>query len=933
MRNRLLLLVLSVCTCVGAFALELNDYVFTSSARYKIMGENICVNGTFDGLNGWNAVSDTITVDQSFSVETDPAITGHTIKSIVGADVAYGCYQRFATEASTAYIVTFKVRNTNGGFTSNIIGGNYNFISAYFNTTGLPNDSTNLVSCGTNIGVSTEWQTVSFAYVDTTATGQSGYLFFKIAGVASNTEFAEVEVRKAIEVYDTRKAIKVINYAEMLLSKDFFTEMRGDLQEELDATKDMYLNDNDAMGEQVASLQSIIDMFIDENTEDYYAILYGDATTKNNGSPNWNQWTVSYNRGGLTSLNGWTFVGGNWGNRADLDGDGTPDQVTGRPVWSGSLGYGQSYPDESTAYCTLSLPDGKWMTQIQSQGGHMSGYGSQGLQYVINPTDTCMNLQIFVGNDSTEKFRIAPTEYNLYTKFFELTEAKNIVLGYKITLDSRLSGVIYGGNVDLYYPVLRRVKGTSKGWSITENKWISDANTQIAALNTQLTTASTYLGYTDRPWGKKELQTAYDTYKPMYDKWAAMTEAEIVEKGEGYADTIYNTAVRLQRVANEAFVTENAPVVALKPYLDDAKTTIADPANAKADKVTYQKAIDEAQGVYDHCFTIVNQTSEDSAACYEQKEKLITAKLAFKASIANKDNPAELEIVNPKFAENNGGSKGSLTATGWDIISEESNGGWQIGYWWGHNSGDADANEHRMIGFNRGTTAYPINKASQTIKVTTPGYYTLTFKGYAYNCVESTDKLAAVYAMIWEPDWEEWVKSDSIADWLGAAAFIGLNGAPDSIHVHKNPKAEDLGGVSLYGDGKTQASTPFIYNCPPDYYQLTVKKETSEEETWEFGISFLDNFAYCDGGFGDPHIYFTGQDLPYNPVIGGQPSTKLAGDADEDGDVTVSDITTIAAYILGQNPSPFNKDNADTDGDGDITVSDITGTASIILGK
>lgn len=56
------------------------------------------------------------------------------------------------------------------------------------------------------------------------------------------------------------------------------------------------------------------------------------------------------------------------------------------------------------------------------------------------------------------------------------------------------------------------------------------------------------------------------------------------------------------------------------------------------------------------------------------------------------------------------------------------------------------------------------------------------------------------------------------------------------------------------------------------------------------------------------------------------------GDADEDGEVTVSDITTIASYILGNNPQPFNFNNADVDGDSAITVSDITGTASIILG-
>ena len=59
----------------------------------------------------------------------------------------------------------------------------------------------------------------------------------------------------------------------------------------------------------------------------------------------------------------------------------------------------------------------------------------------------------------------------------------------------------------------------------------------------------------------------------------------------------------------------------------------------------------------------------------------------------------------------------------------------------------------------------------------------------------------------------------------------------------------------------------------------------------------------------------------------------VPGDADEDGTVTVADITTTASYILGNNPQPFNFENADVDGDKAITVADITGTAGIILGN
>ncbi|MDO5447819.1 MAG: chitobiase/beta-hexosaminidase C-terminal domain-containing protein [Prevotellaceae bacterium] len=68
-------------------------------------------------------------------------------------------------------------------------------------------------------------------------------------------------------------------------------------------------------------------------------------------------------------------------------------------------------------------------------------------------------------------------------------------------------------------------------------------------------------------------------------------------------------------------------------------------------------------------------------------------------------------------------------------------------------------------------------------------------------------------------------------------------------------------------------------------------------------------------------------------LFGASEPAGLKGDANEDGTVDVSDITTIASYILGSTPSPFNLNNADVDGDGEITVSDITATASIILGK
>ncbi len=57
----------------------------------------------------------------------------------------------------------------------------------------------------------------------------------------------------------------------------------------------------------------------------------------------------------------------------------------------------------------------------------------------------------------------------------------------------------------------------------------------------------------------------------------------------------------------------------------------------------------------------------------------------------------------------------------------------------------------------------------------------------------------------------------------------------------------------------------------------------------------------------------------------------LRGDANDDGDVDINDVTTIIDYLLGLAPEPFNAVNADVDGDG-ISITDVTTLIDILLG-
>ena len=56
----------------------------------------------------------------------------------------------------------------------------------------------------------------------------------------------------------------------------------------------------------------------------------------------------------------------------------------------------------------------------------------------------------------------------------------------------------------------------------------------------------------------------------------------------------------------------------------------------------------------------------------------------------------------------------------------------------------------------------------------------------------------------------------------------------------------------------------------------------------------------------------------------------ILGDVNDDGMVSISDVTVLIDYLLGSNPQPFNEANANVDG-GDISISDVTALIDILL--
>ena len=61
------------------------------------------------------------------------------------------------------------------------------------------------------------------------------------------------------------------------------------------------------------------------------------------------------------------------------------------------------------------------------------------------------------------------------------------------------------------------------------------------------------------------------------------------------------------------------------------------------------------------------------------------------------------------------------------------------------------------------------------------------------------------------------------------------------------------------------------------------------------------------------------------------PSEGIKGDVNDDGYVTIADVTVLIDHLLGSSVLHFNSDNADVNGNGEITIADVTALIDMLL--
>ncbi|MDO4172596.1 MAG: hypothetical protein Q4D28_07845, partial [Prevotellaceae bacterium] len=616
----------------GASAYNVDDFVYTNTAKYQIQGANLVVNGKFNqgstGMDGWSATDATTPLAQVFNM-TEGAVNGsNSLKVLPGqTSLASGMYQQIGVDMGGTYVVTIRVLGATAGYTDlDLTGGNTNYINAYFNTDGAlataggdKNKELSYGENGVNGGYGFSYGTDGFTEVTFAIDApQGGFIIVDCRGLAEGLEIADVECHLAQNVYDNRIAERRLEYINKYLNALDLSqrEVYEDVKEAMDGVKSG-LEANVSADEMEVVMQNLDDLWNEfvgvnfENVIDFIPTKDGSANTGNN-SANWMKWTSKWQK--LNQYSGkapWTWNTDRWAhNGTTVD---SPMTVGWQRNASGTW--------DNIATLTATLNKGVYFWGVSADGG-MATLNKE--RWERSMAKECANVQLFFNGDTTEAFKLSPAVCKDYVYKYEVTEdGTELTLGIRCKMDNNVEGC----SINFYSPVLYKL--VQEGELTEEQKaYIEAFNIQLNALEGRIELANGYVAedQKERPWGKEALAEGLKETQSRYDAWKAMTQDDILvamDNFENIADAVMNDGVRY---LNNNYIT---PFTNLnKPFTD--MTAAITTANATKEERIYGSStmreqltakISEAQSFYEGKL-VVPFSTEDSLALINERQAL-----------------------------------------------------------------------------------------------------------------------------------------------------------------------------------------------------------------------------------------------------------------------------------------------------------------------
>ena len=855
MKKRLLMQLLAIVCTIGAYAAyNIGDYIYSPTAKFKIVGDNVVTNGSFDvgdGTEGWTSETGDAINGAVWGVSTQVGPNGENAIASLGASDEEGASLSRTWQLTPGfYTISYMVKSPSVTTSTTTVGGT-NYMHFYLRT-----ESGDSIGVATAASFLTEWgQVVMTADVSTNAN-----LVFIANNMATDVMFTNFAIHQVVEVYDTRIAERYVADVEKLLAEPEFAEGADDILGMLGMVKEV-LATGPEDGNDITSLIEEFDAQYQEYVDSKAGNAIGTYLT------NWNKWGYT-NWNQMTNRDTWSFEGGRWGfspNNEDLE----------RPAGDGyvaSAGIQTSYrlcPDRAAGlriatgtFKGTSLKAGKYMFSIEAQAVAAS---NKAAPYGANHSIIIAEPSIWLGND-TITFQADTLNGYYWKKYFAIVDIteEQINNGTEVTggfLFPWLSETYQGGRYSLRNPQFR-VIGKSQE-QIDHLYAFDQLAVQQDALKTRIDSALYINGYSHEagyPWGHAVLQDSINKYNEIYQELLTVVDANGNELQPDrvtleYKDQILE-AVSAMNTSISHFYSTNKVYQTLVADVKTCRKSMNDEANAAGDKAAFEAVINKAQAMIDA--TTVDADEID--AFNEMDVELLKAKEEFEMGTASRANPADVYVADKNLNFESWTSKSTYssdrTVNGWNFTIGTDGKQWDVA------PNDTYEFGHRASVW-RGTSVGPNGRIQRTQTLTKPGVYEFRSRAFSaeYGDGSKWDQYMAIANICGSIlDWDTFENApiDTIYK-PNVRLFFGPEGAiNDSITLTKCAPADYITNP-VTGSLVYTRETGMVYS-------IIYVKTSSEEETVELGLEAFENGATagaCTFGLGDNRFYYLGPEAAY----------------------------------------------------------------------
>ena len=875
MKKFLLLQLFALVGFVAANAHNLGDYVYTSTAKYKVVSMNMIRNNQFSSTDGWFQVDGSSVSPDVWSVEQAAGPNGeNALMSYGSADAATAIFTSVPYEVGKTYIVSFDIiAGEDGAQATSATSTETNYVNVFSNSDGDINGTTNYQSVGESFTTPLEWTNVSFAIGDTITGGSTGNIYIAFGRLSSGTMITNIEVVEVQQVFDTRVVERALGYYQSVVETGLFTNDPEEFVEgPLSTLAGVYAAAEAGDPDMQLLIDNVSEMegLLNEVAEGFTTYLDANSASMENKITNYDiqKWTKFNNGDNKTNMGDWYFYGtsNRWGHPADAE------EANYSYPGSYDLGPGYIYiqkPQAALGYA------GKYFFACDLRAQRYFEKKIDGGYYGIDYSFYSEGSKLFFGNDSVA---LPTLDNRTLTRHFivgELAEGDTLRVGAWFPgFDDK------GGTFRIANAELRLIGKTTA--EINHDVYVSDIISQQNALQSAYEACLATMEDANYPWDNDSIQRAIDTwYGCLAESYAWITpEGEVgpewwqdqsVEE-KAFRDEKYNylvTAVRGLQNARTYVINQNKPYNDLIAKVADAEAICNDPSYVQsgADMTAVKELIAQAKEM------IANVTPSYDGDSFNNTISEIDAALdAMKMSVAGYGREADLAIVNPYFAANGTRGNGNqVKPTGWlDSSYDYENGGVNNGN--PRFATNSEFENGTCFQVWRGYTAYPKNKALQTISVENKGLYIYQAQAYAGN--EGKNSRAQDDLMI------------VMVDRLDANGNVVYEQVPDSMEVGTDDAGNPIyeyfttdvavqdttyvtGVCLVFGDEYAESlDTIHVHSDYPDLYTLkTYRMEyvnTQGAMSLKFGLDATGNLGCNLYGFGGNHLFYCGDADKYH---------------------------------------------------------------------